>query len=1762
MNKLPCRLLVSFFLFLIAAPLAAQTVWNTTTGNWNATGSWVGGVLPVSGPALHLRFNATGAYTSTNNLGPMVLNRLTINNTSNSTLTLAAATGNTLSFEGDNPTLDVIGTARFTGWFAGSGTITKTGSGTFIHDSDNSAFTGTLVINEGRFSNWGGTSSSATLVNNFNPVSVVVNNGGTYQFGNAGIGDPNLPATTYITANAGGLVSWQESQAFGGLHLQGGSIELISGNATANGTTAQSWTHGTVTGNPVTGTAYAINGSASINKTTSGTVTLTGATSINSTGGLKIMEGSVVMTTAANLGTAPLTFGDNGKTGTLEYRGATASRAGNIIRATGGTGIVNVTNPSTILTLSGTQSGMGTLTKTGPGVLHLTGALSATGATRVNEGLLRVNSATASGNFSVNGGAELAVSIGESATTFSVPGLSLPSSSSTLSLELNLLTVPSQPLITVRNANGFTFANSATVKVSNSQAFVPGTYLLLDYDGTEIESGLNLKLAGRTMGSLVYDVLNTQILLNVTGTDTVKWNGAVSSAWDAGSEVGVGGTQNWKLVNAGTTTNYIDTDKVTFDDSASRFTVQLAGALRPQSVLVNSSADYFFSGPGKMTGTTSLGKAGSGTLVLATDNDYSGGTIVSAGTLQLGNGGAQGSFTGPLTLSNSVLAFNRSDSLLFDNTVNLIGTTGIRQGGTGTVRMESRLAVGTSTLNLDVTGSGALEMVGAISGSGILNKNGSGLLNLLGSHGFNGTLNINGGTVQLTDQGDGGDLSAASIVINNGGTFVFGPDGNPDLPASTVVTINEGGLFDLRTGESYGGIVLNGGEYRVTTSVNTGVSSTSEASTPGKAVYDLRSGSITTAITATGNGGLMNQSEGGVLAKTTSGTVTIGAGVTLGASLPVQIKEGVLAMLPSNVPATGTAVVSGGALANFELGSDTTQGTWRIYGQGAAASTRAVSLLAGGGRVDVVEAGTTLSLSGAVSGSGPLIKAGAGTLNLIGTLGMTGMTTVNGGLLRVKPGTLAGAVTVESGATLAVASDALVASLNVPALTLASGSALQMELNTSALPAQPLINVTGSGALGAAGNVILKLTNSKHYTSGLYTLVDYTGSAITSGFTLQMEGRATASLVYDASGTKINASITQSEEIRWTGATDGNWNVGSAVNVGGSQNWQTLTSLAATNYVQTDFVHFGDSASRFDVTLAEAVRPNNVTVNASANYTFAGPGKITGPAALLKAGTGSLVITTDNDYTGGTTLTAGVLQLGNGGTQGSIAGPLALNGGSLAFDRSNAYTLGGSITVGAAVNLVQKGAGDVTLTSALALGSNALTVSGTGNLRLSGVISGSHTQPVVMNGSGILYLPATNTFTGTTVINSGTVSVSTNRGLGDANADVIINGGTLQLTASNLGTVSSTARSISIGAAGGTLDFRVNQSFSGNGFSGTGNVIKKGAGEWGVGSNGSSFSGEILILEGSLMMTSAQLNSAKNLTVADGAQFAINDDAAGTWSLAAGGKFSFTGDGGGTGALRQYNGSTGASASNTFTTTFAREVVLQGTGALVNTVAERGTILITSNVTGSGMLTKIGPGTLTLTGASNSYAGGTTINGGTFIVSNSGGSGTGTGAVTINSGAKLMGTGSIGGLATIRPGGVLQAGTASAAGTLTFTQGVVLETGARADFRLSANGSNDRLALGSLLLDTGSTLQVILGYTPAVGDTFDLIDWTGIGAAASSDWASHLDFSQAILGSSLYWDTSLFNTQGIISVALVPEPSRLCLLFAALAVVGGRRRRR
>ena len=134
---------------------------------------------------------------------------------------------------------------------------------------------------------------------------------------------------------------------------------------------------------------------------------------------------------------------------------------------------------------------------------------------------------------------------------------------------------------------------------------------------------------------------------------------------------------------------------------------------------------------------------------------------------------------------------------------------------------------------------------------------------------------------------------------------------------------------------------------------------------------------------------------------------------------------------------------------------------------------------------------------------------------------------------------------------------------------------------------------------------------------------------------------------------------------------------------------------------------------------------------------------------------GALMLTGDNTYTGGTTISAGTLQLGHGGTAGGIVGDVTDNG-TLAFDRSDTMTF-------------------------------------------AGVISGSGGMAQI--GTGTTILTALNTYAGSTDISAGSTLIVGAGGSIDGSA--ITNAGSLQAAAGG----AITATSISNGASGAITNF-------------------------------------------------------------------------------------------------------------------------------------------------------------------------------------------------------------------------------------------------------------------------------------------------------------------------------------------------------------------
>ncbi len=194
------------------------------------------------------------------------------------------------------------------------------------------------------------------------------------------------------------------------------------------------------------------------------------------------------------------------------------------------------------------------------------------------------------------------------------------------------------------------------------------------------------------------------------------------------------------------------------------------------------------------------------------------------------------------------------------------------------------------------------------------------------------------------------------------------------------------------------------------------------------------------------------------------------------------------------------------------------------------------------------------------------------------------------------------------------------------------------------------------------------------------------------------------------------------------------------------------------------------------------------------------------------------------------------------------------------------------------------------------------------------------------------------------------------------------------------------------------------------------------------------------------------------------------------------------------------------------------------------TIGGSGSITIEPVISGSGVLTKKGTGYLTLL-ADNTYTAGTVVSEGTLLANNTNGSATGPGDVTVNSGGTLAGTGIIGGLVIVNPGGLVSGG--NGPGILRLTGGLNLSGGGAnlwdlAAFKDDSNGlagvDFDQLAVQGGVLDLSGNSQLQLnfpgGLVPNSTVPFWQTNhaWTILTVAPPGTNAANLPFSNIVNG--------------------------------------------
>ncbi len=343
------------------------------------------------------------------------------------------------------------------------------------------------------------------------------------------------------------------------------------------------------------------------------------------------------------------------------------------------------------------------------------------------------------------------------------------------------------------------------------------------------------------------------------------------------------------------------------------------------------------------------------------------------------------------------------------------------------------------------------------------------------------------------------------------------------------------------------------------------------------------------------------------------------------------------------------------------------------------------------------------SLTGAVTSNGAIATI-AGPASVTITAGTTTFTGTN---------TYTGATVIDGGTATANANNAFSAA---SATSVAAGGTLDLGGFN-----QTLLSLSGAGVVRNDGSTLATLTiandgSPSDFTGVIMDGASQTGLAVSSG-TQMLEGANT-----------------------YTGGTT--VADGAALIVGGGGASGSIVGNVAN-----------DGILAFD-------RSDIFTFN----------GVVSGSGALYQLGAGTTVLAADQTYTGGTNILGGTLQLGNGGTSGSVVGDITDNA-TLAFDRSDTYTYANVVSGTGALN--QLGSGTLVLSGANTY-SGATTVAA-GTL----TVTGSIVSPTeIMSGA---MLNGTGTVGAVTVDNGGTLGAGTNAAIGF----VRINGDATFLPGSN-----------------------------------------------------------------------------------------------------------------------------------------------------------------------------------------------------------------------------------------------------------------------------------------------------------------------------------------------------------------------------------------
>ncbi|EAN8625877.1 fibronectin-binding autotransporter adhesin ShdA [Salmonella enterica] len=700
------------------------------------------------------------------------------------------------------------------------------------------------------------------------------------------------------------------------------------------------------------------------------------------------------------------------------------------------------------------------------------------------------------------------------------------------------------------------------------------------------------------------------------------------------------------------------------------FTVDAGSTFTVTSELDETTATSNWNG-------SKLTKQGDGTLILSnTGNDYGdteidGGILAAKDAAALGTGDVTIAESATLALSQGTLDNNvtgegqivksGSDELIVTGDNTYSGGTTI-SGGTLTADHADSLGTG-AVANSGVLQVGEGELENTLSGSGSLVKTGTGELTLSGDNTYSGGTTITGGTL-TADHAD----SLGSGDIDNSGVLKVGEgDLENTLSGSGSLVKTGTGELTLSGGNDYsGGTTIIGGTLTAdhADSLGTGAVANSGVLQVGEGeLENTLSGSGS--LVKTGTGELTLSGDNSYSGGTTiiGGTLTadhadsLGTGAVANSGV-LQVGEG---ELENTLSGSGSLVKTGTGELTLS-GDNTYSGGTTIIG-GTLTADHADSLgtgaVANSGVLQVGEG----ELENTLSGSGSLVKTGTGELTLGGDNSYSGDTTIADGTLIAanvnalgsgnidNSGTLMldangtfelANITTHTGATTALAAGS---TLDAGQLTQEDGSTLSIDLGAATDDAVITADsVTLGGTLNVTG--IGSVTDSWTPEAYTYTLID-SDSAITSDFDdLTIAGMNRE----DVDFLTIDGKVDEADNTHY--------------DLTASLSWYADRDNATTDAHGTFTLSDPDGSFNVAATLTDV----DDTLD---------PGSRWDGKSLTKEGAGTLILSGDNDYSGGTTINEGTLVAASTTALGT---GLVDNNATLVLDADGEVSAVGGIT--------------------------------------------------------------------------------------------------------------------------------------------------------------------------------------------------------------------------------------------------------------------------------------------------------------------------------------------------------------------------------------------------------------------------------------------------------------------------------------------------